>query len=310
MTQENLTSGIDHRLAVQCIAAGSVRQYEVFPPGATIGAWHGADIQLQDEDIAPLQAAIRFDSVRSRWAVIRLSHDGQLLIDDTALSCGQAHPISGQASLHFSPDCQIAISEGLDALGVEPMLITQNVVTLPQTDAQPLLDETPQQEEKSATADLFSDLLGAGTVPVGAVPSLDTQHPFAMESAASRNSPDPLRQLKPKPELETHQNTDPLEYLGYESADSANSASLTDGSLSVLGTGTELSSTDSQPSILDSIGADYTAQQAAPQAENTRMDHRPVLNFPVRLRTPAASSAPPFSSSTPLKAQGPSVTKD
>ncbi|WP_353171287.1 hypothetical protein [Paracandidimonas soli] len=303
MMQDNpLSTVLGHRLALQCTGSDGIRQYDVFPPGATIGAWHGADIQLQDgsDAIAPLQAAIRFDSVRSRWAVIRLSQNGELRVDGIPLDCGQAHPISGQASLCFSSLCQIAICEDHDT----PLPVAG---TMPDADAEAHSDSVPAAAGAGAdsnddgTEDLFSDLLGSGTVPVGAIPSLDTRHPFSMESAAERNSHDPLRQLKPARALDALESSDPLERLDGKSWQSSGNPSLTDGSISLLGSATGMTGATTTPSILDSIGEAYASNVAdkTPAAVRTRADHRPALNLPVRLHTPPQT---PASSTTPTAA--------
>src|SRR5690606_5480737 len=103
--------------------------------------------------------------------------------------------------------------------------------------------------EPAAATDLFSDLLGAGTVPVGATPSLDTRHPFDMESAAERNSPDPLKQLKPTPDLSLQESHDPLAGLGKKSWEPSASPALTDGSVSLFGNTHELPSSQREPSV-------------------------------------------------------------
>ena len=293
MIQDNPAfSEADHRLALQCSSPEGIRQYDVFPPGATIGAWHGADIQLQDlsgADIAPLQAAVRFDSARSRWTVIRLSHNGTLHVDDTALACGQAHPISGQANLRFSPDCEISLCEDPDA----PLPIVFTPAPVAEVKPAPEPEPAPlpvTRTEPEPAVDLFADLLGSGVVPVGAPPSLDTRHPFDMDSEADRNSHDPLQQLKPAPDLSLQENHDPLANLGKKSWEPSASPYLTDGSVSLFGNTPELpASNTKQPSVLDSLSEAYTSRSTANNVTSprTRADHRPAINLPVRVQSPS-----------------------
>lgn len=55
----------------------------------------------------------------------------------------------------------------------------------------------PAAGPASAPADdVFADLFGPGTLPVGSAPDVHT-HPFAMDSAMSRNPADPLADLAP-----------------------------------------------------------------------------------------------------------------
>ena len=60
-----------------------------------------------------------------------------------------------------------------------------------------LSDNEPLAETSSgdtSNIDVFSDLFGPGTLPVGSVPDVSA-HPFDMESAQNRNPEDPLRHL-------------------------------------------------------------------------------------------------------------------
>ncbi|MDF8365502.1 FHA domain-containing protein [Achromobacter anxifer] len=57
--------------------------------------------------------------------------------------------------------------------------------------------------------DIFSDLIGPGTLPVGSAPDVST-HPFDLDSAQARNPEDPLRQLPPGDGVVSRPPTDPL----------------------------------------------------------------------------------------------------
>jgi FHA domain-containing protein len=59
-----------------------------------------------------------------------------------------------------------------------------------------LFDEplAPASSADTSSTDVFSDLFGPGTLPVGSVPDVSA-HPFDMESAQTRNPEDPLRHL-------------------------------------------------------------------------------------------------------------------
>ena len=74
----------------------------------------------------------------------------------------------------------------------------------PDTD-DPLLPTPP---EEAPPVDIFSDLLGPGTLPVGSVPDVSA-HPFDLASDARLNPVNPLDQHVPA-DLDTHRSRDPL----------------------------------------------------------------------------------------------------
>ncbi|WP_242697614.1 FHA domain-containing protein [Bordetella petrii] len=78
------------------------------------------------------------------------------------------------------------------------------------------------QAPQSNPADVFSDLFGPGTLPVGSVPDVSA-HPFDLESAQTRNPEDPLRQLPRGDANVRGPLRDPLDMLGNPDADDANS---------------------------------------------------------------------------------------
>ncbi|MCD0505842.1 hypothetical protein LPZ50_22880, partial [Bordetella petrii] len=79
-------------------------------------------------------------------------------------------------------------------------------------DLDPPLAAEPQAPP-SDPADVFSDLFGPGTLPVGSVPDVSA-HPFDMESAQTRNPEDPLRQLPRGDANVRGPARDPLDLLG------------------------------------------------------------------------------------------------
>jgi len=71
---------------------------------------------------------------------------------------------------------------------------------------------------QSDPADVFSDLFGPGTLPVGSVPDMSA-HPFDLESAQTRNPEDPLRQLPRGDANVSGAPRDPLDLLGSPDSD-------------------------------------------------------------------------------------------
>lgn len=74
------------------------------------------------------------------------------------------------------------------------------------------------QPPQSNPSDVFSDLFGPGTLPVGSVPDVSA-HPFDLESAQTRNPEDPLRQLPRGDANVSGPARDPLDLLATPDAD-------------------------------------------------------------------------------------------
>jgi len=70
----------------------------------------------------------------------------------------------------------------------------------------------------SSDIDVFSDLFGPGTLPVGSVPDVSA-HPFDMESAQNRNPEDPLRHLPRGDANVSGPARDPLDLLDTHEGD-------------------------------------------------------------------------------------------
>lgn len=72
---------------------------------------------------------------------------------------------------------------------------------------------TPDAVETATAAvadvDIFSDLIGPGTLPVGSAPDV-SRHPFDLDSAQARNPEDPLRHLPPGDGAVSRPPSDPL----------------------------------------------------------------------------------------------------
>lgn len=87
-------------------------------------------------------------------------------------------------------------------------------------DMEPLAAEPDARQ--SDPSDVFSDLFGPGTLPVGSVPDVSA-HPFDLDSAQSRNPEDPLRQLPRGDANVAGPLRDPLDALASPDSDDAHS---------------------------------------------------------------------------------------
>jgi FHA domain-containing protein len=134
------------------------------PPGGTIGRAAENQLSLPDTSngICRIQAAMRFRE--GGWRLANLSGMSTVAVNGQVLSCAQELVLENGDELEIGA---YVLHVGADAVDTEV--------------------STPRP-------DVFSDLLGPGTLPVASLSEL-TVHPFDMESAASRNPDDPLAQL-------------------------------------------------------------------------------------------------------------------
>ena len=101
----------------------------------------------------------------------------------------------------------------------------ENPFAEPPSMADSALSEAPLTDNVSSddpNVDVFSDLFGPGTLPVGSVPDVST-HPFDMESAQTRNPEDPLRHLPRGDADVSGPLRDPLDLLDSHESDDVNS---------------------------------------------------------------------------------------
>ncbi|MEN4917271.1 FHA domain-containing protein [Achromobacter spanius] len=157
---------------------------EFTAPGGTIGRSPENQLALPDSTrtICRVQAAIRLNDADAAF-LENLSAMSGVSVNGRAVAQGQEVPIS--------PGDELAI--GTYRLRTEP---DSEPVELPPVAAAP--DD-----------DIFGDLIGPGTLPVGAAPEV-TVHPFDLESAQMRNPEDPLRHLPRADATVSRPATDPL----------------------------------------------------------------------------------------------------
>ncbi|VFR56309.1 Uncharacterized protein ImpI/VasC [plant metagenome] len=86
----------------------------------------------------------------------------------------------------------------------------------------PLASSPPPAQPEPEPVDIFADLMGPGTLPVGSAPDISC-HPFDMASAAPRNTPDPLSLLPGEP-VRHVPGKDPLSF--FDQVDAAHAPSI------------------------------------------------------------------------------------
>jgi FHA domain-containing protein len=151
-------------------------------PGGTVGRSPDNDLVLPDPTraICRVQAAIRISGADAGF-LVNLSGMSVVSVNGQAVARDQEVP--------FNPGDELQIGDYR------------------------LHTETAAQDAGAPAAaaddDVFGDLIGPGTLPVGSAPDGST-HPFDLDSAQARNPADPLQQLPPGDAAVTRPVTDPL----------------------------------------------------------------------------------------------------
>lgn len=153
-------------------------------PGGTVGRSLDNQLALPDptRGICRVQAAIRVNDEDAGF-LLNLSDMSTVSVNGQALARDQEVP------LHPGDELQIG-DYRLRAAAAAPEAPATSVAA-------------------AADDDIFSDLIGPGTLPVGSAPDVST-HPFDLDSAQARNPEDPLRHLPPGDGAVSRPPTDPL----------------------------------------------------------------------------------------------------
>lgn len=178
-------------------------------PGGTLGRSVDNHLTLPDPEqrICRIQAALRMTD--DACYLLNLSSMSHVSVNGHALQKGQEVPLAFGDELIIGPytlktedpsapaDTEVAaISSGFAALSTPP-----SSTTLSEPD--PLRDSPMAHDvnvapdalpNDASSQDIFGDLFGPGTLPVGSVPDVSA-HPFDMASAQHRNPDDPLSDL-------------------------------------------------------------------------------------------------------------------
>ena len=174
----------------------------------------------------------------------------------------------------------------------------------PLADAPPMADSDLSREpltdnvsSDNPDVDVFSDLFGPGTLPVGSVPDVST-HPFDMESAQTRNPEDPLRHLPRGDANVSGPLRDPLDLLDSHESDDVNSV-FSDQTPSTLPSHDPLA-----PHRLDPVSDTLRNQREHDNEGWAARDHlREYGGYlrPARVQQPAPTSDKDDSSDTPRR---------
>ncbi|WP_066641809.1 FHA domain-containing protein [Bordetella sp. H567] len=152
---------VNRRLDAQ---AHTAAQAVFLAPGGTIGRAAENQLVLADApDVCRVQAALRYGD--GGWRLANLSAMGTVSVNGVAVQATREQSL-----------------ENGDEVAIGPYVM--HVET-----------DSAQDGATQAKGDVFSDLIGPGTLPVASMSDLGV-HPFDMESAISRNPDDPLAQLQ------------------------------------------------------------------------------------------------------------------
>lgn len=171
------------------------------------GASSVADGRMQEADgVMPLQAAA--PAVAAAGALAAPLVDAPLA-SPSGVDVGAPVPLAAPVG-----DLPPVVNEpaGLPAFEPAPAQQAQVPLASPQSSAQ----------AEPEPVDIFADLIGPGTLPVGSAPDISC-HPFDMASAAPRNTPDPLSLLPGEP-VRHVPGEDPLSF--FDQVDAAHAPSI------------------------------------------------------------------------------------
>jgi FHA domain-containing protein len=198
-------------------------------PGGTIGRSPDNALRLPDPQrgICRVQAAVRVND--QACYLINLSRMSEVRVNGRQIGCDQAVPLAAGDELQIGPytilaqdphaptvdaaagaaapavadaadramvhaaDPAAADAATPDAAAPDPLPNAAATARAVPAEPDPLL-ESPLSAPKQGDDDVFSDLFGPGTLPVGSAPDVDT-HPFDMPSGQDRNPEDPLRRV-------------------------------------------------------------------------------------------------------------------
>lgn len=158
---------------------------EFTAPGGTVGRSAENRLALPDPTraICRVQAAIRIPSADAAGFLMNLSGMSAVSVN--------GRPVAQDQEVPLNPGDEFEI--GAYRLRAEA--------------AAPAVDAAAPAA--AIDDDIFSDLIGPGTLPVGSAPDVST-HPFDLDSAQARNPDDPLRHLPPGDAAVSRPVTDPL----------------------------------------------------------------------------------------------------
>lgn len=219
-------------------------------PGGTIGRVAGNHLVLPDPSgaIGRLQAVVRLRGAECRLVNLGgpapVTVNGRSLAqgEEAAIAAGDRVGVGGYVLAVDSAAGSVAEGHAQEAGGVVPPqaaapavaawtggvaaagALEQPVATPPDAPgpAAASVADLPPAQPEPGPVDIFADLMGPGTLPVGSAPDISC-HPFDMASAAPRNTPDPLSLLPGEP-VRHVPGEDPLSF--FDQVDAAHAPSI------------------------------------------------------------------------------------
>lgn len=185
-------------------------------PGGTIGRVAGNHLVLPDPSgaIGRLQAVVRLRGAECR--LVNLGGPAPVTVNGRSLAQGEEAAIAAGD--------RVGVGGYVLAVDAAAGALEQPVATPPDAPvpAAASVADLPPAQPEPGPVDIFADLMGPGTLPVGSAPDISC-HPFDMASAAPRNTPDPLSLLPGEP-VRHVPGEDPLSF--FDQVDAAHAPSI------------------------------------------------------------------------------------
>lgn len=217
---------------------------EFTTPGGTVGRSLENHLALPDpaRAICRVQAAIRIDSADTAGFLVNLSGMSAVSVNGRPVAQDQEVPLNPGDEFEIGPYRLRAETAGAGA------------------------DVGAAAPAAGIDDDIFSDLIGPGTLPVGSAPDVST-HPFDLESAQARNPEDPLRHLPPGDAAVSRPVTDPLAL--FDTPGDGPPSVFADGTPSTLPAHDPLAEHRARP-IDDALGAPREAADGRSASDHLR----------------------------------------
>jgi FHA domain-containing protein len=163
------------RLVANHPSFSTLMAFDFTEPGGTIGRSPDNHFLLGDDPtVAQIQAVVRIKN--QDCSILNVSSNEIRLNDHQLAFMHEAPFVRGDVLTIGSYTLQCEVDE--------------NPAAMPATQPDPA-------QETQDTSDVFKDLLdGPGVLPVGLAAEASDLHPFALDSQAPRNHPDPINQLQ------------------------------------------------------------------------------------------------------------------
>lgn len=226
------------KITVQHLNNSFNRSYQLKSPGATFGRSHDNQIVLPDPlvSVSLFQAAIKLN--KAGQIVIHNLAATPILVNNQSLFVGQSFEL--QTNSEFSCgnfkfqleaiDAEKPLDETTAAVNQAENQTFKAPTVMPIPGNEPIAINLAAKENATSfkveespaatpTASIFDDLFNSnGVIPIGAEVNSKDMHPFELNSAALRNTSDPLAQIN-SIDLNDDISKDPLERLSRDGSE-------------------------------------------------------------------------------------------